>query len=85
MEYCGALRGDTDISEPVHRYVYPLFFLLLRKEVSSYHLKEIVTQLGLRQESNNMQRWNIVALAGGGGNTHIPEQQQQQQQRALFA
>ena len=56
-------------------------------EVSSYHLTEIVTQLSLRQESNNMQRWNIVALAGGGGggeDTHMTEQQQQQK-RALFA
>ena len=45
----------------------PRFFLPLLKEVSSYHLTEIVTQLGLRQESYNMKRWNIVTLAGGRG------------------
>ena len=35
MEYCEARRGDTHITEPVQRYVYPLFFLLFLKEISS--------------------------------------------------
>ena len=34
-EYCGARRRDTHITDPAQRYVYPLFFLLLLKEISS--------------------------------------------------
>ena len=64
MESCGARRGDTHITEPAQGYVYPLFFVLRRK-YRQYHLTQPVTQQGLRQESNNMQRWNDVALAGG--------------------
>ena len=29
MENCGAHRGDTHITEPAQRYVYPLFFCSL--------------------------------------------------------
>ena len=118
VEDCWRSRGDTNITESVQSYVYPLqfwlFSLLLLKEISSissnrsknqatckdrmlsrlqegytyywtgpeicvspvflfscwwkyrgYHLTQLVTQQGLRQESNNMQRWNVVALAGG--------------------
>ena len=35
VEYCGARRRDTHITDPAQRYVYPLFFLLLLKEISS--------------------------------------------------
>ena len=35
VEYCGARRRDTHITDPAQRYVHPLFFLLLLKEISS--------------------------------------------------
>ena len=35
VEYCGARRRDSHITDPAQRYVYPLFFLLLLKEISS--------------------------------------------------
>ena len=68
MEYCGARRRDTHISEPAHRYVYPLFFLLLLKEVSSYHLKEIVTQLDRNQTTC---KGGILWRSQGAGGIHI--------------
>ena len=35
VEYCGDCRRDTHITDRAQRYVYPLFFLLLLKEISS--------------------------------------------------
>ena len=52
----GGNAGDTHISEPSLAVGY--FF-------SHDHLTQLVTRLGLGQGSNNMQRWNIVALTGG--------------------
>ena len=58
VEYCGAHRGYThDISlNRCKDNVYPLFFLLLLKEMSS-----ILSNTGIKQ----LERWNIVVLVGG--------------------
>ena len=61
-----SLAGGIHISLNRRRDMcIPCSFVLLLKEYRRYHLTQLVTQLGLRQESNSMQRWKIVALAGG--------------------
>ena len=60
-----ALAGGIHISLNWRRDMCIPFFFVLRRKYRQYHLTQPVTQQGLRQESNNMQRWNVVALAGG--------------------
>ena len=60
-----ALAGGIHISLNRRRDMCIPFFFVLRRKYRQYHLTQPVTQQGLRQESNNMQRWNVVALAGG--------------------
>ena len=38
VEYCGARRRDTHITDPAQRYVYALFFLLLISKSNIVHI-----------------------------------------------
>ena len=60
MEYYGVRRGIYISLNPVQRYVSPLFFLLLLKEISSASSNTTRFKTGIKQ----LERWNIVALAG---------------------
>ena len=69
VEYCGACRReDKHITDPAQRYVYPLFFLLLLKEISSISIRTTSNTTrftGIKQ----LKRWIIMVLVRG--DTHI--------------
>ena len=71
LECCGTRRGIHISLNRRRDMCIPCFLFSCWWKYRRYHLTQPVTQRGLRQESNNMQRWKIVALAGGG--THITE------------
>ena len=50
---------------PVQRYVSPLFFLLLLKEISSTSSNTTVNTTRFKTGIKQLQRWNIMVLAGG--------------------
>ena len=68
VEYCGACGRDTHITDPAQRYVYPLFFLLLLKEILPISIRTTSNTTrftGIKQ----LKRWIIMVLARG--DTHI--------------
>ena len=72
VEYCGARRRDTHITDPAQRYVYPLFFLLLLKEISSISsIRTTSNTTRFKTGIKQLKRWIIMVLAGGGEGIHV--------------
>ena len=66
MENCDARRGDTHITEPAQRYVYPLFFFFsCCRKYRRYHLTTPSNTTRFRTGIKQFEKWNIVALAVG--------------------
>ena len=73
VEYCGARGRDTHITDPAQRYVYPLFFLLLLKEILPISIRTTSNTTrftGIKQ----LKRWIIMVLARGDTDITGPAQ-----------
>ena len=64
-------QGDTQITEPAQRCVYPLFFLLLLKEISS--ISSNTTSNTTRVKTGIKQHAKMENCCTRRGDTHITE------------
>ena len=57
MEYCGARKGGRggEHMTGAEICVSPVFSSLAKRKYPPYHLTQLLTQLGLRQESDNLK------------------------------